>query len=89
MPFAPGEAIIRQDEAAESLYVLSRGNIDVYNQTPDAPRQRLASVKAPAFVGEMGLLTGQPRRATVLAANEVLCYRPRQGRLRGDPERPA
>ncbi len=75
MPFAPGEAIIRQDEAAESLYVLSRGNIDVYNQTQDAPRQRLASVKAPAFVGEMGLLTGQPRRATVLAANEVLCYR--------------
>jgi small-conductance mechanosensitive channel/CRP-like cAMP-binding protein len=75
MPFAPGEAIIRQDEQAESLYVLSRGNIDVYNETPGSPRQRLASVKAPAFVGEMGLLTGQPRRATVLAASEVLCYR--------------
>ena len=32
-------------------------------------------MKAPAFVGEIGLLTGQPRRATVLAGGEVLSYR--------------
>jgi CRP-like cAMP-binding protein len=30
---------------------------------------------APDYVGEMGLLTGQPRGATVVADGEVMCYR--------------
>ena len=75
VPFAPGEALIRQGEHAESLYVLARGNLEVYNEAPGAPRARLASVAAPAYVGEMGLLTGQPRRATVIAVSDALCYR--------------
>jgi CRP-like cAMP-binding protein len=32
-------------------------------------------VDAPGFVGEMGLMTGAPRRATVVALTEVECYR--------------
>ena len=75
VPLAPREVLIRQGETAESLFVLTRGELDVYSEAPGAPRQHLAKVSAPAYVGEMGLLTGQPRRATVLAAAEALCYR--------------
>ena len=38
-------------------------------------RDRLATLSAPAYFGEMGLLTGQARGATVIAEEEVLCYR--------------
>ena len=30
---------------------------------------------APQYFGEMGLLTGQARTATITAESEVLCYR--------------
>ena len=32
-------------------------------------------LEAPAYFGEMGLLTGQARTATVVADGDVLCYR--------------
>ena len=32
-------------------------------------------MEAPAYFGEMGLLTGQARSATIVAEEEVLCYR--------------
>ena len=36
---------------------------------------RLATLAAPEYFGEMGLLTGQARTATVIAESDVLCYR--------------
>src|SRR4029079_7649606 len=38
-------------------------------------RPRLATLNAPAYFGEMGLLTGQARTANVIAETDVLCYR--------------
>jgi CRP-like cAMP-binding protein len=38
-------------------------------------RHDLARLVAPTYFGEMGLLLGQPRGATVLADGEALCYR--------------
>ncbi|HJU22075.1 MAG TPA: cyclic nucleotide-binding domain-containing protein, partial [Casimicrobiaceae bacterium] len=38
-------------------------------------RHKLATLGAPAYFGEMGLLLGQPRTATVVAVGEALCYR--------------
>ena len=36
---------------------------------------KLATLEAPAYFGEMGLLLGQPRIATVAAVDDALCYR--------------
>jgi CRP-like cAMP-binding protein len=35
----------------------------------------VAVLKAPSFFGEMALMTGQPREATVVALSEVECLR--------------
>ena len=35
----------------------------------------VATIHAPSFFGEMGLMTGAPRSATIVARGEVLCYR--------------
>ncbi len=76
-PYVTGDVIARQGEAADSLYILARGRVTVFDDSSGGTgaRDRLATLEAPAYFGEMGLLTGQARGATIVAQNEVLCYR--------------
>ncbi|HYR00293.1 MAG TPA: mechanosensitive ion channel family protein [Casimicrobiaceae bacterium] len=76
-PYVADDVIARQGEAADSLYILAHGRVEVYDDSTGGTgtRDHLATLEAPSYFGEMGLLTGQPRRATVIAQNEVLCYR--------------
>jgi small-conductance mechanosensitive channel/CRP-like cAMP-binding protein len=77
-PFALGDVATKQGEPSDSLYILARGQVGIFRDAdPDAPatRHRLATLSAPAYFGEMGLLTGQARTATIAAESEVLCYR--------------
>jgi small-conductance mechanosensitive channel/CRP-like cAMP-binding protein len=75
-PFASGEVITKQGNTAHYLYILARGKADVRLCKDGLPgSERVATLTAPDFFGEMGLLTGEPRSADVVAASEVLCYR--------------
>jgi small-conductance mechanosensitive channel/CRP-like cAMP-binding protein len=76
-PFAAGDVATRQGEPSDWLYILARGQVGIFRDGESAAqgRQRLAKLAAPAFFGEMGLLTGQARTATVIAESELLCYR--------------
>ncbi len=76
-PYAVHDVIARQGEPADSLFILARGHVAVYDDggTGNGERNRLATLEAPAYFGEMGLLTGQARTATVVAGDDVLCYR--------------
>jgi CRP-like cAMP-binding protein len=73
-PFGRDEVITRQGAKANWLYVLSKGEVEVRIASPEGDR-RVAVLKAPSFFGEMALMTGQPREATVVALNEVECLR--------------
>lgn len=73
-PFGRAEVITRQGAQANWLYVLAKGEVEVRVSTADGER-RVAVLKAPAFFGEMALMTGQPREATVVALTEVDCLR--------------
>ena len=88
-PFAPGEAIVVQGKDVRHLYVLTRGSVEVRVELPGAPPRAIAKMTAPNFFGEMGMLTGEPRRATVVALTEVECWRlqkePFQGILADRP----
>jgi CRP-like cAMP-binding protein len=60
-----GEALFCQGDASKSLYVVIEGAV-----TPIAEgesRRKLAVIERGGFVGEIGLVTGQPRNATVAA----------------------
>jgi len=77
-PLAIGDVATKQGEPSDSLYILARGEVGIFRDSGEgtgATRQRLASLAAPAYFGEMGLLTGQARTATVIAESEALCYR--------------
>ena len=67
--FGDGEAIVRQGEPGESMYVLCSGRVAVVIE-PD--RREVARIEKGGYFGEMSLLTGEPRSATVIARGEAV-----------------
>jgi CRP-like cAMP-binding protein len=74
-PFSRGEAITRQGTAADSLFILTRGEAEVRVRSDDGDEKAVATIRAPTFFGEMALMTGAPRSATVRASTDAECYR--------------
>jgi CRP-like cAMP-binding protein len=74
-PFAPGEFITRQGAVAHFLYILAAGTVEILHRERDGTAQLVAEVNAPDYFGEMGMMTGEPRRADVVAKTEVECIR--------------
>ena len=73
-PFAKGEVMTRQGADAHWLYLMEDGKALV--RISDGLNDReVASLHGPCFFGEMSLLTGEPRSATVIADSEVECFR--------------
>lgn len=74
-PFVKGEVITRQGGKAHWLYVLVEGEVEVRVASGDGQERRVAVVSAPGFFGEMALMTGASREATVIALGDVECLR--------------
>ena len=73
--FARGDVITHQGAIAHWLYILISGEVDIWFETPAHERRHLTSLPAGRVFGEMGLMTGEPRRATVTARTDAECYR--------------
>jgi small-conductance mechanosensitive channel/CRP-like cAMP-binding protein len=75
-PFTDRDIVFHAGDAADSLYILADGTVRVVGEDKEkGKRFDLARLTAPTYFGEMGLLLGQPRGATVVADGEALCYR--------------
>jgi small-conductance mechanosensitive channel/CRP-like cAMP-binding protein len=74
-PFAAGESLVVQGEIGDHLYVLTEGSVEVRVSVDGAAPRAVASLAAPDFFGEMGLLTGEPRKATVVALSDAETWR--------------
>ena len=64
--FAPGEVICREGDAGSSLFIIESGLAHVFVSRPEGPRT-IARLRRGDFGGEMSLITGEPRSATVKA----------------------
>jgi small-conductance mechanosensitive channel/CRP-like cAMP-binding protein len=73
-PFAAGETVTRQGAVAHWLYILTTGRVEI-RHAHEGKKMLIATVEAPGFFGEMGLMTGAPRTADVVAATDIECYR--------------
>lgn len=68
-----GEAVVRQDELGTSLFLVAEGALDVRGTF--GGRTILLDHMGPGDVfGEMSLLTGQPRSASVIANTDAVVY---------------
>ena len=74
-PFARGETLTRQGEPGEWLYLITSGEVVVRVAADGGLEQEVARLGPGQFVGEMSLMTGERRAATVVAATSVECYR--------------
>jgi CRP-like cAMP-binding protein len=68
--YAPGEAIIRQGDPGMELFAVERGRVEVVVALENRPPLRVALLEPGAVVGELALLTGEKRTATVQALAE-------------------
>lgn len=65
--FAKGEALFKEGDAADGLYLIRRGSVAVSRQS-EGKALVLSYVSAGNYIGEMALLSDNPRSATVTAA---------------------
>jgi small-conductance mechanosensitive channel/CRP-like cAMP-binding protein len=68
--YAAGERLIDEGSPGDSFFVIDRGEVEVSKQL-GAKRRSLARLMEGQFFGEMALLTGEPRSATVVALTDV------------------
>jgi small-conductance mechanosensitive channel len=71
--YGPGEVVLRQGDPGDSLYVVRSGSVAVQLGAHGA-RKEVATLSAGQFFGEMSLMTGESRAATVVAKNDCECY---------------
>jgi small-conductance mechanosensitive channel/CRP-like cAMP-binding protein len=73
-PFTEGEIITRQGAEAHWLYIIQSGTVSV-NVAHGGLESEVARLNAGNYFGEMSLMTGDMRSATVIALTDVTCYR--------------
>lgn len=66
-----GDLIITEGEQGSSLYVLVSGEVKVYTKGPKGESVYLAKLSEGDFFGEVSVLTGKPRTATISASTRA------------------
>ena len=70
LEYGPGQAVVRQGEIGDTLYLVARGEVAV-RVAVEAGEREVARLGRGALFGEMGVLTGEPRTATVVALGDA------------------
>jgi CRP-like cAMP-binding protein len=71
LKFGAGETIVREGDAGDSLYLIRSGEVEVVASANGAHEVHIHNLRRPAFFGEMALMTGEPRNATVRARTDT------------------
>jgi hypothetical protein len=68
LTFERGQAILREGQPGHSLYTLTSGRVRAFRKDEATGKQKpLGDLKEGAFFGEISILTGQPRMASIVA----------------------
>lgn len=74
-PFTKGEIMTRQGATANWLYIIVEGQAEVRIRTDSGLERAVSTLSNGNIFGELSLLTGEPRPATVIALGDVECMR--------------
>jgi CRP/FNR family transcriptional regulator, cyclic AMP receptor protein len=70
--FDRGELLFVEGDLADALLVLVRGSVTVFRSSPEGERAALNVLEPPEVLGEIALLDGSPRSASVEATEPTL-----------------
>jgi small-conductance mechanosensitive channel len=70
--FAPGETIVVEGDEGGAMYQVLHGQVEVLKQQPNAQPLRVTSLNPGDIFGEMSMLSGSLRSATVRALEECV-----------------
>ncbi len=79
--FLHGAVVLEQGAIGEEMFVMERGSVHVTVRDEQGQKVFEVDLEAPAIVGEMALVTREPRTATVVTNGEVLAHRIRKSVL--------
>ena len=79
--FAKAEAIFREGDPGDHLYVFLSGQVDVQVTGEGGSPVTLATLERGDLIGEMALFTGEPRRASAIARTDVRAARIEKGSM--------
>lgn len=69
--FSADETIVREGDPGLSLFLIEEGTVEVVTLDPAGQRLVLGQMGAGEFFGEVSVLTGRPRTATIVARSQV------------------
>ncbi len=70
--YAPGEIIVREGDRTSSMFVIASGRAGVSASGAGGDGRVIAELEPGTAFGEISLLTGEPRSATVRALTEIV-----------------
>lgn len=68
--FGKDESIVRQGEHGDTCYFIQSGSVDIMIRDEAGNKRFITSLGPGEFFGEMSLLAGEPRKATVIAKED-------------------
>jgi small-conductance mechanosensitive channel len=69
--FGAGEMLVRAGEQGESMFIVRSGKAEVFGHTADGQIRHIAEIGRGVVTGEMALMTGEPRNASVRAVTDL------------------
>jgi small-conductance mechanosensitive channel/CRP-like cAMP-binding protein len=73
---APGQTLFRQNDAGDTFFIIHKGQVAVLVTPEGSSEERQVATLGPGdFFGEMSVLTGQPRTATIRALTPIALVR--------------
>ena len=69
--FGRGETILKESDISETFFIIAQGSVKVVIVAEDGREAILATLSEGDFFGEMALLDGEPRSATVRAVGKT------------------
>ena len=74
MTVAPGEVILREGDAASTLYIATSGKVAITKRSPQGEERRFAELDSPTLFGEIELFCEIPAVATCTAMSRVSAF---------------
>lgn len=73
--FKTAETVVKSGAKGDSMFIVTEGLLDVYVHDETENREvKVGHITSGQFFGEIALLTGRPRSATVVASTDVVAY---------------